>query len=186
MRTCHVAFDVVCTHKEMCEALCSLSHTGLKPWLMQSDSRPGLSCCALFLSYLVSLILTVTQATWHSGFIQCETKAPRPMKYLLFLSTLLFLELNISVWTYKEWKGHREFVCLFFLKLPKIKKKRPFNVDLSKPLEIHLMMAVHAVGTCGIYYATWLTSGRAFSGFRVHSCPELSVLSQTGPLGWLH
>lgn len=37
-------------------------------------------------------------------------------------------------------------------------------------------MAMQAVSTCGLYYVARLTSGRAFSRFRVHSCPELAAL----------
>lgn len=47
-------------------------------------------------------------------------------------------------------------------------------------------MATQAVSTCGLYYVARLTSGQAFSRFRVHSCPELAALFQTGPLHRLH
>lgn len=66
------------------------------------------------------------------------------------------------------------------------KKKRGAprsDVDLSKPLEIHLIM-FHAGPPAHVdsIRAAQLTSGRAFSGFRVHSCPELAAAPQTGPL----
>lgn len=64
--------------------------------------------------------------------------------------------------------------------------KQHSDVDLSKPLEIRLIMAAQLVSTCGLYYMAQLTSGRAFRRFRVHSCPELAALFQTGPLRWLH
>lgn len=67
-----------------------------------------------------------------------------------------------------------------------MEKTKHSDVDLSKPLEIRLIMAMQAVSTCGLYYLARLTSGRAFSEFRVHSCPELATLSQTGPLHRLH
>lgn len=60
---------------------------------------------------------------------------------------------------------------------PTTVKTKASNVDLSKPLEIHLITTVHTVSTCGIHYVTGLTSGHAFSRFRVHSCPELAALS---------
>lgn len=60
------------------------------------------------------------------------------------------------------------------------------DVDLNKPLEVSLITAARAVSTCGPGYPARLTSGRAFSGFRVHSCPELAAPFQTGPLPQLH
>ena len=41
-------------------------------------------------------------------------------------------------------------------------------------------MASQTLSTCGLYYAARLTSGQAFSRFRVHSCPELAAFFQDG------
>lgn len=72
----------------------------------------------------------------------------------------------------------------------KKKKKRGAahsDVDLSKPLEIHLiMLRAGPPAHVDSIRAAQLTSGRAFSGFRVHSCPELAAAPQTGPLRTLH
>lgn len=179
----------VFTHKEMFEALCSLSNRGLKSWLMLSNSLSGLSFRTLFPRYWNhSLFLSTSHCnTAYLTFGPYSVWNQSPETKVIIILTLRAQDLFVR--TYKAWnglkgKGHRKLLCLFkgYLK----GKTKHSDVDLSKPLEIPLIMAMQAVSTCGLYYEAWLTSGRAFSRFRVHSCPKLAVLFQTGPLHWLH
>lgn len=135
------------------EALCSLSKWGLKSWLMLSDSLPGLSCRAMKGAPGFSAVLAVTL-----GFIRREAQ-----------------RLFHFVWIYKsiKWIQRPRAVLLRVrLKTPRCWFKETFGDRFN----------CGGASTCGLHYEDLLTSGRAFSGFRVHSCPELVSVFQTGPL----
>lgn len=132
------------------------------------------------LSFLLWLGLLNTRALFG---VKAKPRDPGS-NYYSFFEGQISLCLNTKGLRLMKSEGQQEMIEPV-LRPARVKTKAS-NVDLSKAIEIHLITTVHTVSTCGIGYVTGLTSGNAFSGIRVHSCPELAALSQAGPLRRLH